>query len=732
MTIAIGTKLGRYEIRSKIGEGGMGEVYLADDTQLDRKVALKILPADLASDRDRMGRFVREAKAAAALNHPNIATIYEIGDSGGAHFIAMEFIEGETLRDKIHRHQTPLPRLLQYLRQVAEGLAKAHAAGIVHRDLKPDNIMITRDDFAKVLDFGLAKLVEPETSLLPSDSGSGETATILMEQPDVPPVPSRVSDRSTPGMVMGTIGYMSPEQASGRINEIDHRSDIFSFGCILFESATGQRAFEGKDALDSLHKIVHQPTPQLRDVNPLAPDDLQRMVRRCLAKEPEKRYQSMKEVALEIDDLQQELKGVSETVYLDQRPGSAGLTTSAATRTDEGFWVAVLPIKSNAPSPEINALAEGLSEEIVTGLSRFSYLRVIAHSSTLRYAKESSDVREIGKELGARYVLEGSLRQAGMKLRLAVQLIDASTGAHLWAENYERTFSPDSVFALQDELVPTIVSTVADLHGVLPHSMSEAVRLKSPDQLSPYEAVLRGFGYTERLTVESLTDGLACLELAVQKAPNYGDALALASSLYTQDYAQGFGLRPDPLLKGENAARKAIEVAPSNHLAWFSLAHVLFFQKQFQIMTNAAERSVALNPMDGNSIASLGEMLVFAGNSERGLELVERAKKLNPNYPGWYWYINFYRAYSQCDYESALNFALKVNLPGHWVAPAMIAAAYGQLGQREAAAKAMSDLLKLRPDVASTVRSVMKKWWAPEDVEHFIDGLRKAGLEIID
>lgn len=710
----------------------MGEVYLAQDTQLDRKVALKILPAELASDRDRMGRFVREAKAAAALNHPNIATIYEIGESGGAHFIAMEFIEGETLRDKIHRQQTPLPRLLKYLRQVAEGLTKAHAAGIVHRDLKPDNIMITRDDFAKVLDFGLAKLVEPQRSLLPSASGSGETATILMEQPDATSGASRVSDASTPGMVMGTIGYMSPEQASGRIHEIDHRSDIFSFGCILFESATGQRAFEGKDALDSLHKIVHQPTPQLKDVNPLAPDDLQRMVRRCLAKEPEKRYQSMKEVALELDDLQQELKGVSQTVSFDKQSGSAGLATSAATRTDEGFWVAVLPFKSNSPSPEIKALAEGLSEEIITGLSRFSYLRVIAHSSTLRYAKESSDVREIGKALGARYVLEGSLRQAGMKLRLAVQLIDASTGAHLWAENYERTFSPDSVFALQDELVPTIVSTIADLHGVLPHSMSEAVRMKTPDQLTPYEAVLRGFGYTERLTVESLADGLACVELAVQKAPNYGDALALLSSLYTQDYAQGFNLTTDPLLKGENAARRAIELAPSNHLAWFSLAQVLFFQKEFQTMTNAAERSVALNPMDGNSIASLGEMLTFAGNSERGLELVERAKKLNPNYPGWYWYIDFYRAYSQGDYESALNFALKVNLPGHWAASAMIAAAYGQLGQREAAAKALSELLKLRPDVASTTRSVMKKWWSSEAVEHLIDGLRKAGLEIID
>ena len=295
MALTTGTKLGRYEIRSKIGAGGMGEVYLAQDTMLDRKVALKILPADVASQRDRMERFIREAKSAAALNHPNIAHIYEIGESDGVNFIAMEYIDGETLREKIYKSKVPLSKLLKYLNQVAEGLAKAHAAGIVHRDLKPENIMITRDDYAKVLDFGLAKLVEPQRSF-GSGSGSSEVATALMQQ------------HSTPGMVMGTIGYMSPEQASGRVNEIDHRSDIFSFGCILFEAATGQRAFEGKDALDSLHKIVHAPTPQLKDVNPLAPDELQRIVRRCLAKEPEKRYQSIKEVAIEHDDLQQDPK----------------------------------------------------------------------------------------------------------------------------------------------------------------------------------------------------------------------------------------------------------------------------------------------------------------------------------------------------------------------------------------------------------------------------------------
>src|SRR5262245_42962940 len=228
MTLAAGTLLGRYEIRSKIGKGGMGEVYLAEDTRLHRKVALKVLPAEVASNRDRMRRFEQEATAAAALNHPNIAHIYEIGESDGASLIAMEFVDGLTLRQIIDDQRADLSKLLRYLQHAAEGLAKAHAAGIVHRDLKPDNIMVTRDGHAKILDFGLAKLLEPAKI---SGSTSSEVATAILPQ------------QSTPGTVMGTVGYMSPEQAQGRTNDIDHRSDIFSFGCILYEAITRRKAF---------------------------------------------------------------------------------------------------------------------------------------------------------------------------------------------------------------------------------------------------------------------------------------------------------------------------------------------------------------------------------------------------------------------------------------------------------------------------------------------------------
>ena len=327
----VGRLIGHYRIVAPLGKGGMGEVYLAHDTKLERSVALKVLPSEVASDQERMRRFTQEARAAAGLNHPHIAHVYEIGETEGTHFIAMEYIDGVTLKEKIHRENTPPGKLLKYLTQVAEGLAKAHAAGIVHRDLKPDNVMITRDDYAKILDFGLAKLVEPQRAAGAQGRNTGEMPTAILAQ------------HSTPGMIMGTAGYMSPEQALGRVREIDHRSDIFSFGCILFEAATGRKAFEGKDALDSVHKIVHAPTPQINDVNPSAPDELQRIVRRCLAKEPDKRYQSIKDVAIELDEVCQELKGASETDSSVPRSQSSGATffgshtlTEAQSRSTDG------------------------------------------------------------------------------------------------------------------------------------------------------------------------------------------------------------------------------------------------------------------------------------------------------------------------------------------------------------------------------------------------------------
>jgi TolB-like protein len=403
-------------------------------------------------------------------------------------------------------------------------------------------------------------------------------------------------------------------------------------------------------------------------------------------------------------------------------------STADAVHADDGFWVAVLPFKCADSRADVAAFADALADEIVTGLCRFSYLRVIARSSTARYSGAATDVRTIGRDVGARYVIEGNVRQSGSRLRLAIQLVDTVSGAHLWADSYERRFNPETVFELQDELASRIVSTVADLHGVLPRSLSELVRSRSPEALTPYEAVLRSFSYPQRPSPEELVPAREGLEAAVRKAPSYGDAWAMLSFLCVQDYAHGFKLQTDALSAGLASARRAVEAAPSNHLAYFALAQALFFHKEIQSFQNAVEKAVALNPMDGNSLAFLGEMLVYSGNAERGLELTARAKLLNPSHPGWYWYVDVCNAYRQGDYHSALDFVLKVNLPDHWPMQMFLAAIYGQLGDTAAANKAVLELLRVRPEFAATGRADVGKWWDPGFVEQLAVGWRIAGL----
>jgi len=405
-------------------------------------------------------------------------------------------------------------------------------------------------------------------------------------------------------------------------------------------------------------------------------------------------------------------------------------TGSGAARAEEGFWVAVLPFKYSGANAELTALAEGLSEDIVTGLSRFSYLRVIARSSTLRYAREAVDVRAVGKQLGARYVMEGSLRQAGSMLRIAVQLVDASSGAHLWAETYDCTFRPEEIFALLDDVVPRIVSTVADPYGVLPHTMSEALRNRDPERLTPYEAVLRSFAHFPRLFAEEHAAARAGLERAVQQAPGYSDGWAMLSLLVREEYTHAFNVRPDPIGRAFAAARRAVEAAPSNHLAYHALASAQFFRREFQAFRNSAERAIALNPMDGFTAAYMGFLIAYAGDWDRGCALSEWARRLNPHHPGWYWFPSFFDAYRKGDYRGALGVALKVNMPGFWRTNLALAVAYGQLGEREAASNAIRELLAVRPDFPAVAREELGKFWDPELVEHLIDGLRKAGLEI--
>ena len=684
----------------------MGEVYRATDTKLGRDVALKVLPPDVASDPQRLARFQREARAVAALNHPNIVTLYSVEECDGVHFLTMELLEGQPLDRLIAASSLAVERIVEIASALADALIAAHEKGIVHRDLKPANVMVTHEGRVKVLDFGLAKDVGAATSSDATLTSAGRTQA---------------------GAVMGTLAYMSPEQVSGRL--LDHRTDIFSLGVLLHEMATGRRPFDGTSSAEVVSSILRDTPPLVTDLRPDLPGDLARVIRRCLEKDPRFRVQTARDVSNEFRDLARLVSGTASPAVTSTSLAVAP-PASAATHPEEGFWVAVLPFKYKGAEVELEALAEGITEEIVTGLSRFSYLRVIARTSTAKYSSESGDIRTIGKELGARYVMEGSVRKAGAKVRIAAQLVDASSGAGLWAETYDYPFSPDAVFELVDDAVPRIVSTVADTQGIMPHSMTESLRNRDPEHLTPYEAVLRSFGHFQRLNAAEHAAARSALERAVQQPPDRGDCWAMLSMLYREEYTHGLNVRPDPIGRALAAARRAVDAAPTNHLGYHALASALFFRRELGAFRTAAERAIALNPMDGFTAAYLGFLIAYAGDWERGCALAERSTQLNPHHPGWYWFPLFFNAYRQRDYRRALEIVLKVNMPAFWRTQFALAAAYGQLGEKESARNAVQDLLAIRPNFSVTARDELRKWWDPQLIEHLIEGLRKAGLEI--
>jgi len=598
-SLSVGASLSHYRVTSKLGAGGMGEVYLAQDTKLDRKVALKVLPAEVASNRDRMDRFVREAKSAAALSHPNIAQVFEIGEDSGTHYIAMEFIDGLTLTKKIHAEQEELRKLLRYLQHVAQGLAKAHAAGIVHRDLKPDNIMITTDGHAKILDFGLAKLVEQTGQQPNGGEGQSEVPTAVMH--------------STPGVVMGTVGYMSPEQAKGKTNEIDQRSDIFSFGCILFEAATRQKPFTGDSVVKALHSLIYEPAPLIRDLNPTAPADLQRIVRRCLAKDRDERYQSIKEVAIELKELRRELEtgGDFDTTVPPSTGGkthnsntgwnAASTKTSVSTQpaTSSAEYVAqsikhhklitaivlilvsgivglliyylrgrnaeakeirsiaVLPFQNKGADPDTEYLSDGLSESLIYRLSQVPNLKVSPTSSVIRYKGKEIDVAKVANELGVDAVMSGRWLQRGDNLAISVELVDARTNQTIWGDQYERKMS--DLLATQREISAAIAQKLQLKLGA---NESKGLTKHYTDNNEAYQLYLKGRFYFAKRTNDDLRRSIEAFEQAIRLDPNFALAYVGKAESYSVMPSYGYLAQKDCVPQAKIAISKALELDP--------------------------------------------------------------------------------------------------------------------------------------------------------------------------
>jgi TolB-like protein/predicted Ser/Thr protein kinase len=699
----VGRTLAHYRINTAIGAGGMGEVYRATDAKLGREIALKVLPSDMAGDPDRLGRFQREARAVAALNHPNVVTLYSVEESDGVHFLTMELIEGQPLDRLIPANGLSVERIVEIAGALAEALTAAHEKGILHRDLKPANVMVTNEGRVKVLDFGLAKDVSAESSGDATLTSAGRTQA---------------------GMVMGTPAYMSPEQISGRT--LDHRTDIFSLGVILHEMATGRRPFEATSSAELVSSILRDTPPLVTDARPDLPGDLARVIRRCLEKDQRHRMQTARDVSNEFRDMTRPPSHSTPTRTPATHTTSA--PDSGATRSDEGFWVAVLPFKYSGGNVDLAALAEGLTDDIVTNMSKFSYLRVVARSSTAQYAQRSIDVRAAAKELGARFVMEGSIRHAGAKVRIAAQLVDATSGAGLWAETYDRSFTPEATLDVLDDVVPRIVATIGDAQGILAHSMTEALRNRDPESLTPYEALLRSFGFHQRVSEDEHLAGITALESAVKKAPGHADCWAMLSWLYRAEYTHGYHPRPDSMDRSLAAARRAVNLAPSSQLAHAALASAHFFRGDLGEFRAVAERALALNQMQGYTTAFLGLHFAYSGDWERGCSLAERATQLNPNHPGWFWLPLVFDAYRQHDGERALQHALKVNMPGLWTAQVALTVVNSQLGKMDQARCALRALLAARPGFAARAQEDLSIWWQPEMVEQMLRDLRKAGL----
>ncbi len=590
MPLEPGTRLGPYEVIELLGKGGMGEVYQARDSRLDRVVAIKVLPPSLSSDSDRARRFEQEAIAASRLNHPNVVTIHDIGRQDGMVYIAMEMIRGESLREALGGGGFPIPRALSVACQVAEGLATAHAAGIVHRDLKPENVMISGDGVAKIVDFGLAKLASPRNA-------SSDSRAVTIDTP-----------ATIDGMVLGTLGYMAPEQARGLA--ADERSDVFSFGAILYEMLSGKRAFEGDGALAVLHSISSPEPVDLRALPAGVSTALSGIVGACLEKDPTRRLSSAHDLALRLRDL-------------SRAPASA--PRAGRTRRKKAIdSVAVLPLANASGDAANDYLGDGVTESIINAISRLPKLQVMASSTTSRY--RGRDPRDAGRELGVRAVLTGSLSTHGDAIRVQAELVDVETGFRLWGESYDRPMR---------DLAEVQAAIAGEIGEHLRFKLSGAERRSIAGRRSQdpeaYQAFLKGRYFWNKWTSEGIRTAIGFYERAIEIDP--GDAMAWAGIADCYGVLGGIkAVAPaEAFPKAKAAALRAIELDPRLADAHASLGFVRrFFDWDWPAAEDAFRAALRLNPSYATGHRWFGQFLSGMAKHDEALSWVMRAHELDP------------------------------------------------------------------------------------------------------
>jgi serine/threonine-protein kinase len=782
-----GQQVAQFKILSLLGAGGMGEVYLAEDSKLGRKVALKILPAEFTKNPERIQRFKQEARAASGLNHPNILTIYDIDQIDDTPIMATEFVEGETLRTLIKHERLEVKKALDLIGQVAKALAAAHQAGIVHRDIKPENIMMRSDGLVKVLDFGLAKL---------SRSPSGEAHEQLAGE---------LSLRTAPGIVMGTVCYMSPEQARGLA--VDARTDIWSLGVVLYEMLTGHAPFEGTTSSDIIAAILQSEPPPLSYYLPELSDELQRLVGKTLEKNCAARYQSIKEFCEDLNRVNAN-PGTSEAGKQVQQPeiqdqiatkdlASSGSASGAGGKTAprQFFWhqgkvvtglvaaglliviaiglywraqpgasamdsIAILPFLNEGANPDIEYLCDGITESLINSFSHLSKLRVVPRSTSFRYKGQQFDPQEIGQKLGVRAVVTGKVTQRGDILHIQVDLIDVKQMAQMWGEGYKRKFS--DILKVKEEISRSIAGELR-----LQLSSGEQQQLTKHETRNPeaYTAYLQGRFWEDRRTEEGFKRAIAYFNQAIEKDPNYALPWAGLAGSYGGLSDHGFLTSKEGFTKAKEAVKRALELDDELAEAHTEFAADLcFYDWDFAGAEPEYKRGIELNPNSSLNHYLYGSFLSIVGRHDEALAEKRRAQELEPssiinNFGiGWALYrarryeeaieslnqtlemdrgfSHTYRGLGLCylqklAYDEAIkNLREAVTLePTHSGFIASLGCAYGRAGRRGEALKLLADLNALSTQRYVGSYDMAMIYAGLGDKEHAFAELEKAFVE---
>ena len=672
-------KIGRYEICSQLGAGGMGEVYLAQDTKLDRKVALKILPTDVVDSKmgDRVRRFVQEAKAASALNHPNILTIYEIDEIDSEQFIATEFIDGETLRDRIRTSALKPIDALDVGIQVASALCATHNVGIIHRDIKPDNIMLRRDGIVKVLDFGLAKLTR-ERERWPAETNSL--------------APTQNFINTGEGIVMGTAHYMSPEQARGL--EVDHRTDIWSLGCVLYEMISGRQPFHGPTTIDVMSGILDREPESLLTYLAEGPRDLDRVVARALRKDREERYQTTKDLLNDLKDLKRAVETQSYRSFTSRPIGAI----SAEVVPEKS--IAVLYFENMNSEKDSDYFCAGMTEDIITDLSKIKELKIVSRTDVLPFRNKEVNTRQVGEALRVNYILEGSVRKAGNRIRITAQLISVRDGYHLWAERFDRLV--EDIFDLQNEVSQKIVDA---LKISLTDTERQLLTQKPTDDLRAYDFYMRGRELLYLKGRRNTESAIEMFENAIAIDPGFASSHAGLAEAYSAMY-EWYDGNSTWLSKAIDMNQKALALEPTSLDAKFGIAMVYFHHRRFVDSKRTIEEILRENSEFYPGYLRLGMIAELSNDLEGALKHYRRAADLKPyDEDAWRYLAGIYLQLAKVD--SAERAALKVieitsrKLEASLddiIVMSRLAEAYARFGSIEEANATLKRVLELEPN----------------------------------